>query len=255
MGVLCCGFFLWCGAEMCKSFSAWLTVCLCVLGAVLVGSTPDFAYGDEPITAESGSEHPTGTEQTAKNSSTPKVDDHAKPAAAADPHGQGASDTGVPMKFTADLALWSLIVFVLFLVVLKKLAWLPLIEGLDKRESGIRQAISDAEEGRRKAHALLAEYEQKLKKAEQTVQEMVAEAKRDAERTSQDLIAGAQREVEAIRERARDDIRQAKDTALSEIFTQINSQVVLATEHVLGRALQNGDQDRLVGQALAEISR
>ena len=101
------------------------------------------------------------------------------------------------MSFTADLALWSLIVFVLFLFILKKFAWLPMIEGLDKREAGIRKAIADAEDGRRKSQALLAEYEQKLKTAEQTVQAMVAEARRDAERTSQDLIASAQREVEA----------------------------------------------------------
>ena len=75
---------------------------------------------------------------------------------------------------------------------------------------------------------MLAEYDQKLKAAERTVQEMVAEARRDAERTSQDLIASAQKEVGAIRDRAKEDIRQAKNTALSEVFSQINSQVLLA---------------------------
>ena len=169
--------------------------------------------------------------------------------------GDHAAEGGAPITFTRDLALWSLIVFVLFLVVLKKFAWAPMIEGLDKREAGILKAISDAEDNRRKAQALLAEYDQRLKAAERTVQEMVAEARRDAERTSQDLIATAQREVGAIRDRAKEDIRQAKNTALSEVFSQINSQVLQATEHVLGRALQDGDQDRLVNQALAEISR
>ncbi len=163
------------------------------------------------------------------------------------------AENGPPMSFTADLALWSLIVFVLFLFVLKKFAWLPMIEGLDKREEGIRKAISDAEEGRRKSHALLAEYDQRLKMAEQTVQAMVSEAERDAERTKQDMIASAKREVEAVRDRAKDDIRQAKDTALSEVFTQMNSQILRATEHVLGRAVQDGDQERLVGEALAKI--
>lgn len=62
-------------------------------------------------------------------------------------------------------------------------------------------------------------------------------------------------EVEAIRDRAKEDIRQAKDTALTEVFTQMNSQIVRATEHVLGRALQDVDQDRLVGEALAEVAR
>jgi F-type H+-transporting ATPase subunit b len=159
------------------------------------------------------------------------------------------------LKWKSDLALFSLITFILFVVVLGKFAWGPMIQGLDKREAGIMKAISDAEDNRRKSQAMLSEYDQKLKAAEQTVQAMVAEARRDAERASQDLIASAQREVGLIRDRAKDDIRQATDTALAEVFTQINSKVVLATEHVLGRALQDADQERLVSQALAEISR
>lgn len=169
--------------------------------------------------------------------------------------GHGGHDTSVPLKFKDDLALFSLITFLLFIAVLGKFAWGPMISGLDAREAGIQKAISDAEDNRRKSEAMLAEYEQKLKAAEQTVSSMVAEARRDAERTSQDLIASAQKEVGLIRDRAKDEIRQAKDTALAEVFTQINSQVVLATEHVLGRALQDDDQDRLVSQALAEITR
>jgi F-type H+-transporting ATPase subunit b len=177
------------------------------------------------------------------------------PAEAGGAGGHDKHDTSVPMGWQQDLALFSLITFLLFLFVMKKFAWQPLIDGLDKRESGIRQAIADAEDNRRKSHALLAEYEQKLKHAEQTVQQMVAEARRDAERTSQDLIAGAQKEVQLIRDRAKDDIRQAKDTALAEVFSSVNAQVIRATEHVLGRSLGDGDQDRFVEEALAGIGR
>ncbi|MFM7055973.1 MAG: F0F1 ATP synthase subunit B [Planctomycetota bacterium] len=165
------------------------------------------------------------------------------------------SETGVPMGFKGDLALFSLVAFVLFLLVLGKLAWQPMIEGLDKRESGIRQAIDDAEGNRRKSEALLADYQKKLREAEQTVQAMVAEARRDAERTGKDLIASAQKEVDLIRVRAKEEIRQAKDAALAEVFGQINTQVILAAEHVLGRTLADSDQDRLVTEALAHISR
>jgi len=207
-------------------------------------------YGDEGMTAES--KHGK-TEVSAPADHNEGTNSHGQTGDHAPTGDHGGGENGPPMSFTTDLALWSVIVFVLFLFVLKKFAWLPMIEGLDKREAGIRQAISDAGEDRRKSQALLAEYEQKLKNAERTVQEMVAEARRDAERTGQDLMANAKREVEAIRDRAKDDIRQAKDTALAEVFTQMNSQVLLATEHVLGRALQDGDQDRLVGQALEAI--
>ena len=137
---------------------------------------------------------------------------------------------------------------------MKKLAWGPLIGGLDTREAGIRAAIAQAEENQRKSQAMLAEYDEKLRAAENTVAEMVAEAKRDAERTSRDIVAKAQADVDAMKDRAKSDIAQAKDTALSEVFQTVNAQVASATERVLGRALTGDDQDRLIQDALAEIS-
>lgn len=169
----------------------------------------------------------------------------------ADAH--GAHETGLPMNFKSDLALWSLITFVIFLIVMKKMAWAPMIDGLDKRESGIRAAIAQAEDNQRKSQALLAEYEGKLRDAEQTVAEMVAEAKRDAERTSQDIVAKAQSDVDSMRQRATDEIGRAKDSALADVFESVNSRIALATEHVLGRAMSGDDQERLVEEALAEI--
>lgn len=169
-------------------------------------------------------------------------------------HGEEHGEAGeVPMNFQADLALWSLIVFIIFLFVLKKLAWKPMIEGLDRREAGIRAAIAEAEENQRKSHALMADYQARLRAAEQTVAEMVAEAKRDAERTSTDIVAKAQVDVEAMRERAREDIGRARDAALAEVFQSANRHVAAATERVLGRSLSDEDQDRLINEALQEI--
>ncbi len=207
--------------------------------AVLFLSVPSLADDAEsPASAEAG--HVDSAEHS---------DDHAADGEhAADGH----HETGVP-GFTRDLALWSLVTFVCFLFVLKKAAWGPLIEGLDKRESGIRAMIAEAEDNQRKSQALLAEYEGKLRDAEQTVAEMVAEAKRDAERTSQDIVAKAQSDVDAMRQRATDEIGRAKDTALSEVFESVNSRIALATEHVLGRTMSNDDQERLVEEALTEI--
>ncbi|MBL8818936.1 MAG: F0F1 ATP synthase subunit B [Planctomyces sp.] len=203
---------------------------------------------DESAPKGAETEQAAAVEKVEGSAGTEHQDDHKGDA-------HDAAHHGPPLEFTRDLALWSFVVFVGFLFVLKKAAWGPMIAGLDKREAGIRNAIAQAEDNQRKSKALLAEYEQKLKAAEETVQAMVAEAKRDAERTSQDIIASAQKEVSALRDRARDEINQAKDAALAEVFTSVQSQVIRATEHVLGRALNDGDQDRLVGEALAGVSR
>jgi F-type H+-transporting ATPase subunit b len=163
-------------------------------------------------------------------------------------------DTGVPMDFKADLALWSFVVFLLFLGAMGKFAWKPLIEGLDKRESGILAAIHEAEQKQLKAQEVLAEYEERLKQAEQQVVEIVAEAKRDAERTAADIVAAAEARVTEMQDRATDQIERARDAALADVFKQVNGQVVAATERVLGRALDKADQDRLVSEALSQLS-
>ncbi|MEQ9410830.1 MAG: F0F1 ATP synthase subunit B [Fuerstiella sp.] len=219
--------------------------CLVALTAVFVLPVElmPLAVAQEAEHEEAGTDH--------DDSETGSDDEHG-----AESHGDGHGDgheTGVP-GWKTDLALWSLITFVCFLFVLKKVAWSPLIEGLDKREAGIRVAIAEAEENQRKSQAMLAEYEGRLRDAEQTVAAMVAEAKRDAEKTSQDIVAKAQQEVDAMRERAKAEIGQAKDAALSEVFTTVNAQVAAATERVLGRALNDGDQERLIQEALSEIS-
>jgi F-type H+-transporting ATPase subunit b len=96
--------------------------------------------------------------------------DHADAGHAAAGH-DGGHDTGVPLSVEVRSGfLFADHVSVVRFRVLGKFAWGPMIQGLDNREAGIQKAISDAEESRRKSQAMLAEYEQKLKAAEQTVQ-------------------------------------------------------------------------------------
>ena len=93
------------------------------------------------------------------------------------------------------------------------------------------------------------EYPNMIKNAE-----MVAEAKCDAERTSQDIVAKAESDVEAMRERAKEDIAQAKDTALAEVFSTVNSQVAAATESRVDNREENSldhivKEDESIGDA------
>lgn len=154
-------------------------------------------------------------------------------------------------KQDVDLAVWTLITFVVFLFVLKKFAWGPLVEGLDRREAGVLDNIAAAEAARLKAEKLLAEHAAKLDKVQDEVREIVAEARRDAEYTKSDIIATAQKEAEATRQRAVQDIERARDQAMDELFAHMGRSVREATEQVIGRALTGADNDRLIEEALS----
>lgn len=168
-------------------------------------------------------------------------------------HGEAHAAPGAPLGFKGDLAIWSLVTFVVYITVLKKAAWGPLIQGLDTRENRMKQQLADAEAARVKAEAMLAEHAKKLDKVQDEVKEILAEARRDAEHTKQDIVATANKEAEATRKRAVEDIERARDVAMKELFDFVSSNVIGATEHVLGRALSNDDQQRLVQDALNQM--
>jgi F-type H+-transporting ATPase subunit b len=170
-----------------------------------------------------------------------------------DGHGGDHSGGEAPLVPPTDLVFWGIVTFVVFLVVLKKAAFGPLVAGLDKRESKYRKLLDDAKADRDKAMALLAGHEKKLAEAQAEVAEIIAEARRDAERTKTDILASANSEAEATRKRALDDIGRARDQAVAQLFDHVRANVVAATEKVLARSLTDADHQRFVDEALSEL--
>lgn len=168
--------------------------------------------------------------------------------------GHDAHGVSLPMNWQVDLALFSVITFVVYVIVLKSAAWGPLQTALNERERGIRQNIADAEANRLKSEAMLKDYETRLAKVQEEVRDILAEARRDAEHTKQEIVAVAQREAEAAKQRAVAEIGRSRDQALAELFDFVSNNVVAATETVIGRSLTSADQDRLVGDALAQLN-
>tara|TARA_R110002095_G_scaffold136661_4_gene118313 strand:+ start:2357 stop:2950 length:594 start_codon:yes stop_codon:yes gene_type:complete len=165
------------------------------------------------------------------------------------PHPEGA-----PLHWKTDLALWSFIVFVAFVFVLKAFAWGPLIQALDEREMRVVTAIDIAESKQKESEDLVREHALKIEAAQDEIQAMMVEARSDADRIKQDVLEQARKEAESIKTHAISDIERARELALKDLFDQMNGRVIDATEHVLGRALNESDRERLISEALSQIS-
>lgn len=177
-----------------------------------------------------------------------------EPARDGGEHGGGGHGGGLPMSFSKDLALFSLITFAVYLAILRAGAWGPLQAGLNERERGIKQNIADAEASRLKSESLLKEHEQKLAKVQDEVRDILAEARRDAEHTKQEIVTLAQNESEAMKHRAILEIERSRDQALTELFDFVSTNVVNATEQVIGKSLTSADHDRIVKEALSQLN-
>jgi F-type H+-transporting ATPase subunit b len=176
------------------------------------------------------------------------------PAAHGDDHGHGQPGPMTADKADIDLAVWTVVTFVVFLLVLTKAAWKPLTEGLDKRERTMRDSLAAAEDARVKSEQMLAKHESQLAETAAQVRAMLDEARRDAETTKQQIIAEAQSAAEANTQRALAEIEQARSTALNDLFALVSNTVSNATEKVIGRALSPEDHDRLVKESLSGLT-
>lgn len=150
--------------------------------------------------------------------------------------------------------IWTVLIFVLVLVVLGKYAWGPILGTLQQRESFIHEALAKAKRDRDEAEVRLKEYEERLANARAEATAIVDEGRRDAEAVKRKIEADAKAEADKMIERARHEIKIATDTATSSLY-QLSAK--LATDmasRVIGRELSAQDHERLIAEAIDGIT-
>jgi F-type H+-transporting ATPase subunit b len=172
---------------------------------------------------------------------------------AAEEHG-GANpkpDIFVPPRI--DLTLWTIVVFAVLLWVLKKMAWKPMLQGLQARESRIRGALDEAQTARDEAHKLRDQFQVEMGKIHNKMREMLDEARRDGQHTKDRLLAEGKAEIGAERDRALREIDRERQQAVQELWNQTAQLATLVSAKAIGRNLNEADHRSLVDEAVAEL--
>jgi F-type H+-transporting ATPase subunit b len=153
-----------------------------------------------------------------------------------------------------DLAIWTLVVFLVLLWVLSRFAWKPMLQGLEQRENTIRTELEQAQAERKEAQALNERWKGEMAKAQDQVRELLEEARRNGQRASEELLNRAKADAQAERERGRREIALATDQALQQIAAQTANLAALVSSKVVRRQMTPEDHRQLVDEALAELS-
>jgi F-type H+-transporting ATPase subunit b len=164
-----------------------------------------------------------------------------------------ASSGGFLITPNVGLMVWTLLLFVISMVVLAKLAFPRISEALDRRQHAIEESIDHAESIRKEADQLLAEYRERLHEARRQAEEIVERARKTAEIHERDAQAETAERREQMLEQTRRDIEAETRRAIDEIRREVADLTVMATEKVTRKVLSEDDQRRLVEDALSEL--
>lgn len=146
------------------------------------------------------------------------------------------------------LSVWTTLVFLTLLAILRKFAWGPILEMVQAREDGIQGTFDKAASERDEAAKLLAEHRELMSDARRQAQQLIAEGKEVGERVRQDIEEKARVEGDAMIGRARESIGREKDAALDELRKEAVDLALAAAAKLVQETLdEKKDRDLVMG--------
>jgi F-type H+-transporting ATPase subunit b len=152
------------------------------------------------------------------------------------------------------LVFWTLVSFLILLMILKKLAWKPVLGAIQERERSIEDALNKAELAKQEMARLSNENEQLLKEARAERDEILKEAKELKDQIVNEAKTQAQTEGAKLIEKAKQEINNQKVAALDEVKNQVAVLSLEIAEKVMRQEFSDKQkQETLVGELLKDV--
>ena len=148
---------------------------------------------------------------------------------------------------------WQAVLFVALILLLKKFAWKPILDSVNDREEGIKNALDAAEKAKLEMQNLQADNQKLLKEARAEREEMLKEAREIKNKLIEAAKSEAQDQANKMIAQAQVAIESEKKAAMSELKSQVASLSLEIAEKVVRGELSNKDkQVKLVESMLGE---
>ncbi|HEY6807636.1 MAG TPA: F0F1 ATP synthase subunit B [Gemmatimonadales bacterium] len=160
-----------------------------------------------------------------------------------------------PLTVDGGLMLWTLLIFGLLLVLLKRTAWPQILQAVRDREARLEKRLADAERDRTEAAGLLEQHKQLIGKARGEAQEILAKAKAMGQKEAEALLEKAHQEQEAILARAQREIGAERDKALVALRREAVDLSLAAASRLLEKNLSGAANQKIVEDYIASIGK
>ncbi|MGB7843604.1 MAG: F0F1 ATP synthase subunit B [Salinimicrobium sp.] len=157
--------------------------------------------------------------------------------------------------FSFGLFFWQIAILLVLIILLKKFAWRPILDSLNNREEGIKDALESAEMARKEMQNLKADNENLLKEARLERDSMIKEARGIKEKMISEAKEEAREEGEKMIVQAKATIQNEKNAALADIKNQVATLSMQIAEKVVRENLSSQvKQEKLVEDMLDDVT-
>jgi F-type H+-transporting ATPase subunit b len=156
------------------------------------------------------------------------------------------------LEASPGLMIWTLVLFGLTLLILKRYVFGPIGQALEKRRAQIQQSIEDAESSRDEAVKLLGQYQTQLAEARREADQLRERARREGEAQKAEIVDAAHAQRDRVLKDTEQLVEAETRQALSGMRDDVVGLALTATEKVTGKALTEADHRRLIEEVIRE---
>ncbi len=157
------------------------------------------------------------------------------------------------LSVNPGLLFWTLVTFLIVVIILKVFAWNPIIHALDERAEKIHGDIDKADKMRKEAEEALKAYQLKIADANKEANAILETAKSDANNLKNKTLEETQHELKSMKEQSLRDIELSKQKAVQEIQEQVIELSVSIAGQILEKKLKTEDHVAFVNNEIEKL--
>jgi len=157
------------------------------------------------------------------------------------------------LDFSVTLIITIINIVILFFL-LRALLFKPVTKFMADRAKRVQDSIEQAQNEKKEATRMLAEYEKKLKNAESEARDILKTARENAERQAELVIAQGRSEAQETVNAALKQIEMERQAALAKFKLEAAALVMAVSAKLAAKDFSSDDNRRYVNMLLDELS-
>ena len=158
-----------------------------------------------------------------------------------------------PLTVEGGLMVWTVVVFLLLLLILKRFAWPAILGAVEAREQALERQLAEAERSRAEAAELLEEHKRLVADAKAQAHGIVVEARQLADKERAVALEKVKQEQEDMLARARREIVAERDRAITELRREAVDLSLAAASKLIGERVGTETDRKIVLDYLATL--
>ncbi|MBM3705562.1 MAG: F0F1 ATP synthase subunit B [Actinobacteria bacterium] len=150
---------------------------------------------------------------------------------------------------------WSIIVFIILLVVIWRFVLKPVNRMLTKRQDDIAEAVNSAERQKDEALKYLDLQKAQLDEAKNQARQIIEDSKAAAKKVKDEIEEKANEKSRSILETAVEEIKAERERSIAAVKNQIVDIALEATEKIISKNLTEEEHKRLIEESLKEVQK